>query len=242
MDPETYDWIDLGTTITLSNMGKNANKKMRKGRAKTSNGGSSGENIVPLQNPDLVLTDRMKFPRQVQTKVYRCAVTQDQSVVMTSSTTLTLFLSEFFSISANFPNSATVLAVFDQYKLDMVELTFRPRVDRATSASFNSGRLYTCIDYDDATAPTNLSSVIERPNCIGSRGDQVQIRTFKPRMAIAGYTGSVFTGFTNQADNWIDSGSNGVQHYAMKAAWTPTDAVYTYDISCRTMWSFRQKF
>jgi len=178
------------------------------------------------------------MPRAVSSKIYQVMSTSLFSSYLASSATVPVFKALSLSIGGAGPNTA-YLAAFDQYRLDMAEVIFRPRVDVAVSAAFNSGNLATTIDFDDATTPTTFNSVCERPLAVMSRGDEVQKRTWRPRMAVAAYSG-VFTSFANMADQWCDVASTGIQFYGLKMAWTATDAVYQYDATVRCLWSFRE--
>jgi len=128
---------------------------------------------------------------------------------------------------------ATFQALFDQYRVDALEFTFRPTF---TANSFTSGlgasfvppNLYTVIDYDDNTTPTSLAQLREYENCTTSLYETV-VRRFKPHIAVAAFNGS-FTGNMNAPAPWIDTASNNVIHYGVKYGAEPSSLANDFQI------------
>jgi len=75
--------------------------------------------------------------------------------------------------------------------------------------------MYVVVDYDDANALSSSANAQAYNNCIVLGAGESCDRLFRPRMALAAYTGS-FTGYANSADLWIDAASPSVQHYGLK--------------------------
>jgi hypothetical protein len=127
-------------------------------------------------------------------------------------------------------------AVFDQYRITGATLTFSPRL---SNANFPSGalspRLYTVIDYDDASA-TTITGLTQFETLIVVPPGCGVVRTLIPHAAVAAYSGT-FTSFTNVTSPWIDAASATVQHYGVKVAIEPGAAGQTVfqSYSCDAM-------
>lgn len=122
-------------------------------------------------------------------------------------------------------------AAYDQYRIVAVEIRFSPYGNSHVKTADFPGRLFTCIDYDDAGAPANAAEVMEFGNCEITNSYNKAVRRFKPRVASALYSGA-FTSFGNVEAPWIDAASPSVQHYGVKLwaeASTTVASVWTID-------------
>lgn len=140
----------------------------------------------------------------------------------------------YFCLSWNFtldmlPEMLEFTSLFDQYKIDHVELTIRPFQEQSVSNANTVGQnppisciMYSVKDYDDSATFT--------PSYVGVN-DMREYRTFKeysffqthahkikikPHMAVAAYGSGVFSSYANNKAMWIDSNSPSVQHYGIK--------------------------
>jgi len=119
---------------------------------------------------------------------------------------------------SSLPNSSEFTNLFDQYRIDYVEVTFRPQYNMSTISSQSSQVnpvLYTVIDYDDATNVAAVTDLQQYSNCKECRFDETCVRRFQPRIAQAVYSGA-FTSFGNTR-GWVDCASAGVQWYGIKS-------------------------
>jgi hypothetical protein len=147
--------------------------------------------------------------------------------IIQSSVTVNSYGSLQFLLS-DLNEVASYTAIFDQYRITSITLEFLPcstaAVPNATASSFTPV-MYTAIDYDDNGVPSSLATVLNYANVryhqCGSRFKM----TFKPHIAVAGYTGT-FGGYVNIPAPWIDAASTNVQHYGVKYA-MPTALVYS---------------
>jgi len=138
--------------------------------------------------------------------------------------------------------ATSLLAVFDQYRIIQVSLTFLPRysetVSQGTSAT-QLGFMLSVLDYDDNT---NLGSAALRQyeSAVQVQSTKPMTRTLVPHIATAAYSGA-FTSFANQKMIWIDSGSPTVQHYGVKSALINCQVVSQtiYDVQARYVVQFR---
>lgn len=151
-------------------------------------------------------------------------------------TTSVVAESAFFTIG-QFPSAASLLAVFDQYRILGVEVTLYPQltmgINTATGAS-PSGMLYTVVDYDDANSLPNIGAALQYGNCITTGITVQQRRCFSPRVALGAYSGT-FTSFANVSGIWLDAASPQVQYYGLKIIADPGVAgqFQTYNLSIR---------
>lgn len=119
-------------------------------------------------------------------------------------------------------NLSAYTALFDQYRIVAIVITLTPTINMnaIVATSVYMPRLYTCIDYDDATAPGSVNAIQQYDSCIVSPPFSAITRIIKPCMALAAYSGT-FSSYANVSDQWIDMASPSVQHYGMKYAVEP---------------------
>jgi hypothetical protein len=158
----------------------------------------------------------------------------------------------FFTLN-DVPQVSTLTALYDQYKIREVEVTFTPTITVQNEVSATNQllvpdySLYYALDFDDAAVVSPLTTLMEyegikQYNATASRWRPLKIR-FKPHVAIAAYVASAFSSFANQSNEWIDCASPSVQHYGLK--WglpcpiNTTFAQATYTITCRYLIDFR---
>lgn len=131
------------------------------------------------------------------------------------------------------------VAVYDQYRIVAVEISFSPIYNTITKTVDGQGRLFTCIDYDDAAAPTGPNDVRRFDTCIVTNAYSPVTRRLVPRCADALYSGA-FTSYGSSANRWIDCASPGVQHYGVKAWVDPSTSVpTTYSVEIKMYLEFR---
>lgn len=141
---------------------------------------------------------------------------------------------------SSLPNYTEFTNLFDKYRIKWVKVTFMPKfseVDMSNFATYKAAPLATVIDLDDSSNPTATTDLMQYDSYKVTRGNEVHVRSFKPRLAQAAYTGT-FTGYTQApADVWVDCGSPTVQYYGLKFYLdsTPTAGSQQYDVFVK-MW------
>lgn len=153
---------------------------------------------------------------------------------LTTSITVPTFNSAFFQLSA-FSQATEYLSLFDQYRIDQIELYLEPR---AAQGSTVFGELATCVDLDDASTPATVDSVAAHQGSLEGSGASGRYHKFVPHIAQAAYSGA-FTSFANRGPTWIDSASSSVQHYGFKVGAGVFTAPVSYTLSVRALVSFR---
>jgi len=168
----------------------------------------------------------------------------DFGTVLTASTGGVAGLGKMFQLT-NTPQQTTFTALFDQYRIDEIELWFEPQTFDIVNAVVPWPKIYSVVDYDDAGTPTTVNQLTQYTNCMASNAAQGHYVRFKPHVAISAYSSGAFGGFQNRAATWIDSGSPSVEHYGFKAL-IPTaagaSATYTCTLTARFHLSFRNVF
>jgi len=164
-------------------------------------------------------------------KEYRILDTYEVLAYLTASNAVATFVATYFT-GSSLGQFSSLAAVFDQYKIEMIEVWLTPRMSAANGIALNFGQLHSVIDYDDATALTTIASALDYENCVFSSGDAGHYRRFVPHVAYATYSGA-FNSYGNVAAPWIDAASSTVQHYGLKTAWTVCDSAYIYDAQFR---------
>jgi len=156
-----------------------------------------------------------------------------RTTLATTSTTVNVFSGASFALSScqGYPS---YIALFDQYKIDQIEVWIEPVSAEGTVAF---GPSYTCIDLDDPNTPTSIANVAAHQDAMIGNGGAGRYLRWKPHMAVAGQT---TTNLVNVPGTWIDSGYPGVLHFGLKAAYeaTPAGAI-VYSFFSRLTVSFR---
>lgn len=127
-------------------------------------------------------------------------------------------------------------AVFDQYRIAMIQIKFLPRANIASAGS-NPPLLYTVVDLDDSTSITT-TQLQDYPGVRITEGYKPHTHTFVPSVAVAVYSGT-FTSFANESAPWIDVASTTVQHYGVKYGLAVSTTAYAYDVFVRYHFMFK---
>jgi len=191
--------------------------------------------------------DLVSIPKDlfnVTNQIYKVRQVVDYSTIAQQAT-LSTFGAFQFQLS-DLDQAVTFTTLFDQYKIDFLELKLRPNANLAQVVNPSTGQimplLYTAVDYDDANVPTSLAYVREYQSCKETRFDNDCVRKFKPRIALAAYSGT-FVSFANQT-SWLDCASATVKHYGVKYAISPAltgqGNLQTWTVEARYYISFRQ--
>lgn len=171
-------------------------------------------------------------PAQIQV-----AMSYVTSAWKTTSTTVPTYASEAFIVNA-FAAASAYLAVFDQYRIDEIEIWIEPIISQSSAIALVSNYC-TAVDVDDSNVPVSFTDVVDHQSAIVTNGEGGHYHKFKPHMAVALYSG-VFTSFGNEPSNWIDSASPSVQHYGLKFANTSaTSTAMIYSLTVKAKVSFR---
>jgi len=168
--------------------------------------------------------------------VFRVTQSNASSAFLTASSSITAFANFAFQLN-QVDQYSSLQQVFDQYRVDWVEIWLVPRVGTNTNNSANFGQVVSCIDYDDSNALATYQAGCDYNNALQSSGLNGHYRKFKPRMATAAFAGT-FTSYANQR-SWVDTSYPAVYWYGAKFAITATSATPVFDLQWRALISFR---
>jgi len=175
-------------------------------------------------------------PSPLDRQVVRMTKIVERTNIVTS-TTAAVHTGLAFKLSDCF-DASEIASVFDQYRLDRVDIKMLPNVTESISSTSILGRNYTVIDFDDANALTSLTDYGDYSSArTWAVTDPMQL-TLVPHYAVGAYSG-VFSSFANRRPGWIDIASPGVEHYGVKVGCGTTTTAVTYTVTCRYHFSFR---
>jgi hypothetical protein len=153
---------------------------------------------------------------------------------LTTSTTVPVSAGFAVTISL-FPGSARYLSLFDQYRIDQVEVWIQSTA--AITTGF-LGELASAVDLDDANPPATFSAAADKQGALVGSLLPGRYHCWKPHMALASYSGT-FTSYSNITAGWIDAASPNVQHYGLKMVAGTTSVAVGVGIVVRVVASFR---
>lgn len=203
-------------------MGKNYYKRKRKGYKKSYNKSySKGTSMVPRNR--FSKSDVYFFKRTVSLPT----IVVDPSGGDTS-----------FGYSFNLgvlPNYTEFTTLYQKYRIVGVRVRFIPSVTEVIAVTVTGPPVlsnsmtpfYYVVDYNDSTPPSSVAQMLEYQNVKVTIPSSDKIRSiyFKPRAALAAYSGVTFTSYASDKGNWIDTNSPNVQYYGLKGYWPQSDRV-----------------
>jgi len=160
------------------------------------------------------------------------------ATLMTSSTIADVTVGVNWSLSTAAPNYANFCAVFDQYKIERVEIWIEANVTTALTTYQEVCNYVSVVDLDDSGTPSSYLSLVDKPGAQLSKPWESHYHSFVPTLAIATYSGA-FTSYMSMADQWVDTSSPSVQFYGLKCAVNTTTSVIGFQVRSRLTVSFR---
>lgn len=193
-------------------------KKQRKGKA----------GVLVFPSPDAA--SRLN-------KIYNIIQTQPLFTFATSASVPTAAAYNF--VMSSLDNATSFSAIFDQYRVPLMEYTIMPRYQQVTEfgSAYGPGQYVTAVDLDDSATPS-FNGLLDYPGAIVTEGNKQHKHTFVPHVAVAAYSGT-FVSYANETAPWLDVASPNVQHFGIKMASTVTGTALTFDVKVRVMVEFR---
>ncbi len=202
------------------------------GKRTTSQGkrGAKGDGLTYTLN---TVPSRLFRPISSSGMVFRVPQEVLVTTWLSSSNSAASFAAQYFTVSS-LDQISHLTALFDQYRIVLVECWLCPQQDESLSYDVN---LATVIDYDDVSGIT-YAQALDYVNVVSTNGLVAHYRKFVPHCAIAAYSGT-YTSNMNVASPWIDAVSTSVQHYGLKAITTQSTQVLSYDLTYRLTTEWR---
>lgn len=180
------------------------------------------------------ITPGIRSSQENDNRVYSMKQFIDYGTILTSSAGGEVDFARAFTFS-DLQSVGSFQAVFDQYKIDKIELWIWPS-NAPVSGSFGSySRWLSVIDYDD-TAALTANSLLQYQNCVELSANSALYREFRPHIALLGQS----SGNINVPSKWIDcAASSSVPHYGLKIVSYSTAITFTLNMRACYHMSFR---
>lgn len=121
------------------------------------------------------------------------------------------------------PNVTEYSSLFDQYKINGIQLRIIPKVSVTTQGSASGttqtvgyGQVVSCIDFDDAANPTGKDELLQYQNAKITRSTSIHTRFIKPRILDTVWVNSISSGYQSVRPNWVDLANTNMPHYGIK--------------------------
>lgn len=142
--------------------------------------------------------------------------------LLRQNTSSDVFVSLAFCL-ADIANLSSLSALFDQYRIDEIQLRFRSRnpgvfLANQASPNYSSVSPLLVIDRDDATLPTTLLELQQFDNCQQfSAQDSIDV-IFEPSITPSVFSGGAFSGYSvdDSGKYWLDVANTSIPHYGVK--------------------------
>jgi len=150
-------------------------------------------------------------------------LTGGSSIVATPTTNV---LGSISVEMGDFPDSATWLSAFDQYRFEKLHFRFSPYsnssnlVGSTTAITQGLPRLYVAMDRDDSSTPASVAAVQNRGDVKSALSYMGITKEFIPAITPSLYASGAFSGYAviPSTMDWIDSANGAVPAYGVKFA------------------------
>jgi len=199
-----------------------------------------GQNSLRYENENLVETDIRRFPEKTQNivSVVKSALFPGWFTAITGVDQSKTYYTQ---LSTSLGDYSYYVALYDQYRVDCVEVTFWPQttLDINAGSVVTQGLLTVVIDYDDSTALTSQQQALDYANCITVAGDKKLTRTYTPSVSAVVFGSVLGSGYAPRKRVWLDSANANVSCFGIKAYWSGASTGSAYDLAVRVHYSFR---
>lgn len=142
---------------------------------------------------------------------------------------------------SDLPASSELTALYDQYRIDGVRLTFLPRQTSVTNNTLfdqvkGEAKLFTCIDYNDSNPPATADEVRQYESCkVTSLIKEHTVYVKKPLFVnTSGQNVSDWVSTANPSTRWY-----GLKYFAEPPGMTSATAQFFYSVEACFYVSFR---
>lgn len=168
-----------------------------------------------------------KIPRSIRQPIQFFKRSQFiQSAISVPSAIIPGFTFGYYTFNlAGVPQVTDFVTLYDQYKISGIKFTLIPKYNSAEMAPGASGginnqtQVFTVLDYDDATAPTSIDTLMQYQNLKMTRGGTTHSRFLRPKQLRNVYRGPLAgDGHEVVPARWNDMTYQDVVHYGLKYA------------------------
>jgi len=146
---------------------------------------------------------------------------------------------------SDLPGSGSLVAVFDQYKIDAIEVWLIPNTNTTgNSAGFDGFTVSSVIDYDDdSTSGVTSATLQQYQNCVMTSRFEGVYRKWRPHAQSSLLNNSnALVGSGNVTSPWIDCAQPSIKHYGIKLVFNATATTSILSVRARYSVSFRNVF
>jgi hypothetical protein len=155
--------------------------------------------------------------------------------LLTSSSGAEVDLAKTFRIN-DVQGIASWLAVFDQYKIQAIEVWITP--SSSTQINVDNFRWLSVVDYDDNVTPS-FNQLLQYSNVSDAGRTEGVYRRFRPHMATVVQSASGTVAGHNTPSGFIDSAYQAVEHYGVKISMSATSTSVVLAMRARYHLVFR---
>jgi len=201
---------------------------MRRKKNKSRKGGrGAGNSVFNAENAsnagDLGMIPRGWQQPGLSNQVYKVRRISDSADANQAAGAVAFFGTSFSLAGVDAVADFTDL--FDLYRISLVRMKLRPRFNVGSLGATGTGispRLYTAIDYSDATAPAAISTLRQYSTCKETNSYSDHVRCFVPRPELAAISTTATTVLAVLPDGkpnpWISTAATTIAHFGLKGA------------------------
>ncbi len=206
----------------------------------------------PLYKRKKRFTRKLAIPNSVKAD-YSCILRAVDEPFITNDTLVDATWSKIFSLN-NAQNYTNFTAIFDQYRINMVQITFRPvgatttNIPYDDTSSGTAGRTTpnyaVSIDRDDSTLSTYSLIRSRQFSTIRGAGKSLTVK-FRPNRLVNVFNGSASPDayMVDNSKKFLDCANSTVPHFGIKMALEPFSEanVYKLQMEIKYFISFAQR-
>lgn len=194
---------------------------------------------------------KMVMYRRPQTKIYSFKRSVDLLNWNIDAVSAVQYKAYGFALS-DLPTVTDFTALFDQFRILAVKITFYPQFNQfqydgtASGTKFGASELYSVIDYDDSATPASLDELNQFSTLKRRYFNRPYSRYFKPQIVCKGLLNSAGTNdgyFLAGRKRWLDMATPNVLYQGLKVAFASlnTNALVAQTIRVQCTYYFQCK-
>jgi len=177
-----------------------------------------------VRKPKSANINRLALSASIANKIYPYEEIVELATIQSTNTETRGSI--LFTLS-DLNGAATLSTLYDCYRFIRVVACFTPvGVQQVVSSYSVAGQsvpvLYTAVDYNDSTAPTDLAEISKYSTLRSAIATKMQTRSLIPRHLSMVYNGALSTAYAlGNPKMWLSTTNAAVPHYGIKYVLTP---------------------
>jgi len=230
--------------MTPKNHSRAVNRRARQNKSSGNDLSVFKKPITKIWQMASMATPAQSLDMSADQRVYTFTESVNFGPVSTSSAGGEVIYTQSFLLS-HLPQSSSLTAVFDQYKIDSIEVWITPNTNTTgNAAGFDGYIVSSVIDYDDdSTSGVTSASLQQYQNCAMTSRFEGIYRRWRPHAQSPLLNASnTQVGAANVTSPWIDCAQPSIKHYGIKAVQTATSTTAILATRVRMTVKFRNVF